>query len=332
MKLTDVLKEIKNGAVKPYILIAGSDGFMRRHAYKSVLHALNIEMPEMNLSSFEQRPDMNAVLNALSTFPFGSERRAVVIKNTDILATGCPTEETKPLENASIPQTSVLIIYMDGAVDKRKSFYKHIKSYGYIVDCDGVSESDMHSYIINKCKKNSLLISSRNAQLLSEVCGGDMEMIESELEKLKSVCSGEITKEDIEKYTIKSSQYSIFKIHDSFVMKNTAQAEKLIEGLLMEDQNPVGVIALLYSSFRQMFIARSCLDARMSEQKAAGHIMEQTGAREWAARKAVSNAKKYPAAKIRRAIKKLADMDFDAKQGRVFLKTDLFALLVDIYF
>ena len=69
----------------------------------------------------------------------------------------------------------------------------------------------------------------------------------------------------------------------------------------------------------------------IQEQKILTHVMKATGAWEFAAKRALAQCKQFTAAQLRRALEKLAQMDFDAKQGVIQLKTDLYALLVDIY-
>jgi DNA polymerase-3 subunit delta len=290
-----------------------------------------VETPELNLSIFEGRPEAGAVAAALETLPFMSPRRAVVIRNTDILGSGCPAEASKPLEKAVIPKTNVLVIYADSAIDKRKSLYKHIVKYGMTIDCEALQEGDIVSYIEKTAQKAGLIISRRNAQFLNEALESDMEAIGQELGKLVAVCTGEIRKQDIEMYVNKSAQYNAYKIHDFMVSGQYARAKELIDQIVRDDPNPVGMITMISNNFRQMLVARACKDAGYDNQRTIKHVVDATGAKEWTARRALESCKKYSAAKIRAGIKKLADMDYDAKQGGVVLKTDLFALLMDLY-
>lgn len=329
MKLQAVLKQIEEKNVAPYILVAGTDGYLCRTAMKAVIAALDVQMPELNLSVFEERPDMGAVAVAMQTLPFMGARRVVLVKNTDMLTTGCPSDYSAPLMEVQMPEGNVLLIVMPGKPDKRKALYKHIQKNGVIIECD--ADENITGSLVRDAQARGLILSTRNAQHLAEVCGGDTESTFRELEKLAAVCVGDITKADIDKYATRSLQYNVFKLHDFFLAGSLDQAEKLLAGLLRDDPSPIGIISLVAGQFRQMLIARTCRDARLSEGKTIQHITAETGAKEWTARRAMTNCRKYPADKIRQGLEKLSQIDFDAKQGNVELKTDFFALLAGIY-
>lgn len=331
MKASEAVKQIKNGQIKNYILLAGEDEAVKQQAFSTIMKHLNVEMPELNLSVFEQRPDPKEVIRSIETLPFMGERRVVVLKNTDVLSAAAGGDLTAPYEHANMPASNVFVIVQQGKADKRKAFVKFVMKNGMFVECAAMKDSELVSYIVKLAKQKNLLISAKNAQTISTLADGDLSVIQNELAKLACVCRGDITAQDIEKYTIKSMQYNVYKIHDMMVAGHAKEAYALIEKMLSEDANPIGFLTLLSNNFRQMLVARACRDAKFSDSKTVSHIMEATGTWEFAAKRALSQCKSFPAPRLRRAINKLAQMDFDAKQGVVILKTDLYALLVDIY-
>ncbi len=54
---TGSIKQIKTGAVKNFIVLSGEDDAQVRQAFHATLSALDIQMPELNLSVFEDRPE-----------------------------------------------------------------------------------------------------------------------------------------------------------------------------------------------------------------------------------------------------------------------------------
>ncbi len=331
MKVKEAVTQIKNGKIKNFMILSGEDEGVKQQAFQTILKLLDVQMPELNYSVFEQRPDPQEVIRSLETLPFMGGRRVVVIKNTDILASAAAGDFSAPYERANIPADNVLVIVTQGNADKRKAFVKYVMKNGIFAECAALKDSELVSYIGNLAKQNNLLISSKNAQTLATLADGDLSVIKNELEKLKCVCKGDITAEDLEKYAVKSMQYNVYKIHDLMVAGHAQEAYGLMEKLLAEDANPIGFLTLLSNNFRQMLVARACRDAKFPDNKTISHVMEATGTWEFAARRALSQCKAFRARELRRAINKLAQMDFDAKQGVVILKTDLYALLIDIY-
>ncbi|MEG0251823.1 MAG: DNA polymerase III subunit delta [Christensenellaceae bacterium] len=331
MNANDAVKQLKTGKLSNFVIICGEDEYLKQYVYKLLLSTLAISMPELNLSVFEEKPDMAEVLRSIETLPFMDERRAVIIKSTEILSTAASAEQSKAYETANMPACNVFVIVEKGNVDKRKSFVKFVMKNGMYIECSTLGDNEIIDYIIHYAKNRNLSISKKNAVILSDIANADLNIVNTELQKLACVCRGDISEKEIEKYTVKSMLHNVYQIHDFMVKGQKQKAYVLIEKLLEEDNNPVGFITLLSNNFRQMMVARACRDARFSDQKTISHVMSATGVRDFVARKALENCKMFSAQRLRCAMKKLAQMDFDAKQGVIVLKTDLFALLVDIY-
>ena len=122
MKASEAVTQIKNGQIKNYILLAGEDEAVKQQAFSTIMKHLNVEMPELNLSVFEQRPDPKEVIRSIETLPFMGERRVVVLKNTDVLSAAAGGDLTAPYEHANMPASNVFVIVQQGKADKRKAF------------------------------------------------------------------------------------------------------------------------------------------------------------------------------------------------------------------
>ncbi len=331
MRYQQAIEQIRAGRVKQYMLFFGEDEYLKAAGIKEALAALPVETPELNISVFEERPDGRDVARAMETLPFMSGARVVLLKNTDLLSSACAAEYTEPLAAVEMPGSNYLLMSAKGKPDKRKKLYKKIEKLGMAVDCAPLSEQQLAAFVAGEAAKRNLMIADKNARLLGELTGGDLQKVISEMDKLCAVSRGSITEQDIETYVSKSLEYSVFKIHDHFCARNERAAKKLIEQLLEEEPNPVGLLSLIAGNFRQMLVARACKDAGYPEQKTVAHIMQETGAKEWPARRAWNHCKSFTAAGLRQSIRRLGQMDFEAKQGGVVLQTDLFALLAGVY-
>ncbi|MEG2624986.1 MAG: DNA polymerase III subunit delta [Christensenella sp.] len=331
MRAQEAIKQIKSGVIKNFIVLSGEDTAIKQQAYRAILSALDIQMPELNLSVFEGRTEPQEVIRSMETLPFMGEHRVVVLKSTDILSATATGELSAPFEKANMPAQNVLIVMAQANADKRKAFVKYVMKNGMFVECNAMNTGELAAYIVRLAKQKNLLISSKNAQAIVTLADGDMGIVQNELAKLACVSRGEITADDIEKYTAKSMEYNVYKIHDMLAGGHSKEAHILIERMLAEDSNPIGFLTLLSNNFRQMLVARACRDAKFSEASIISNVMSATGTWEAAAHRALAQCKLFSAAKIRRAISKLAQMDYDAKQGVITLKTDLYPLLMDIY-
>ncbi len=329
MKAKEAIEAIEQSKLKNLIILYGEE----RYFVKEVMAKIegSIATPEFNITYFENKPEIKDLLNAMETFPFMSEKRLVVIKNTEILSSTGSAEYLEPLNKFKIPQTTILLIQASKEPDKRKALVKKASKEGMLIDCCAIVGADIVNMAIALAKKRNLILSRANAQLICDISDGEMNIVANEVEKLSSICVGEISKKEIEFYAVKSQIYNIFQINDFLLAKKYKEAKAVLDKLLEEDPNPMGFLVMLSNNFKQMLVARACRDAKFSYDKTVEHIIKTTGAKNYPAKKAVENCKFFTLPKIREGLSKFAKMDFDAKQGIIDLKTNLFALLADIY-
>jgi DNA polymerase III delta subunit len=325
MKIKDAVSQLKQGRLENLYLIAGNESFLRELAVKSLLPLLQIQEEEWNITTLR---DGAGLIGNLESLPLMSERRAVVCDISDI-----PEEELSRLASylPDMPKSTVLLLTKASAPDKRKPLEKTFLEKGTVVECPEPSESESIDFICAYAAKNGVKFSRNDAHTFYRYVSGDLRHQVNELSKLIAVAGDEITKKDIQKYTVKSADYNIFKLHDLLLEKKWREAEILLGEILDEDASPIGLISILASNFELMLIARACLDAGYGEDKTKKSIMDASKAAEFRARRAIGQSRLMGAQAIRQAIRKLSKLDFDAKQGNVVLKNDFFAILMKLY-
>jgi DNA polymerase-3 subunit delta len=325
MKIKEAVSNIKQGNVKNFYLIAGSEDFLRELALKSILSNLNIQMEELNVSVIR---DSSNIQSNLESLPMMSDLRAVIAYLNEF-----SEQDIKRME-ACLPGMSpstVLILIKPSAFDKRKSLESFVLKNGAVIDCSEPAESETVDFLCAHAAKSGLKMARNDAHMFFQYVMGDLNHMVKELDKLILVCSDTVTKKDIQKYTVKSSEYNIFQLHDLFLQKNRERAKNLLAEILDEDSNPIGLITILSTNFELMLIARACMDAGYREDMIRKNILDNAKVADFRAKKAIEQCRYMDAPSIRNAIQKIAKIDFDAKQGNVVLKNDPYALLCGIY-
>lgn len=331
MNVSQVLEKIRSNEVPNFILLTGGEERLKETAVLKIVDALNIQMPDLNVSYFDEGADLTQAAECAQMLPFAEKRRCAVLRKTQVLSSAANAEQSKPLQTLSMPPGNVLVIWAQGKADPRKAFVKRVKKEGYIVECSTLTQNERIQHIVDRARENGLIVSRANAVLIDAESNEDLMNIDSELDKLIAVCHGEITKEDIERYGFHSAEYNIFRIHDLMIARKYAQAFSILEKVLEQDSQPIGFLGLLTGYFRRMLAARACRDAGYSQDKTVRALMNAMGVKSYAAQRAYSQCIALTADQLRKAMKRLAKTDFDAKQGNIVLKTDLYALLADLY-
>lgn len=325
MKIKEAVANIKQGNVKNYYLIAGSEDFLRELALKSILAHLNIQMEELNISTIRESANIQSNLESL---PMMSDLRAVIANLQEL-----SEQDMKRVEAClhNMSKNTVLILIKPSAFDKRKALESYIFKNGAVIDCGEPAESETADFLCAHAAKYGLKLSRTDAHMLFQYVSGDINHLVSELDKLILVCTETITKKEIQKYTVKSTEYNIFQLHDLFLQKNWGRAQSLLTEILDEDPNPIGLITILSTNFELMLIARACMDAGYREDMIKKNILDNAKVADFRARKAIEQCRFMDAPSIRKAIQILSKLDFDAKQGNVVLKNDIYAILCGTY-
>lgn len=332
MMLRDAVKKVRQGDMRPCtVVLHGDEQYIRATGIRELTRAAGVQAPEMNIAEFEGRPDMSRLVEALARFPFMSESKVVILKDTDLLSAAVQSTLTKPLENAVIEEHTLFIITAPGKLDKRKGYVKKLMSSALLVECKPLVGEALSRFVVSEAKRRNLHIGKQAAAQLIERTQGDLYALASELDKLASVAEGQITPQDVQKYTPPSLELNMFGILDTYAAGKHEQGFAELMRLLQEDPSPVGFLTFLANTFRQMLVARACRDARFPEHRTLECVCAETGAKEWTARRAYERAARFSAAHLRRNVQLMANVDFGLKQGEFFPESDMYGLMERLF-
>lgn len=331
MKVREAVQKVRAGGLPATVILHGEEEHIRRVGVRELVAAAAVELPELNVMTFEGRPSMEKLRDALGKPPFMAERKAVVLRRTDLFARNTPGSQSDPIRQMVVEDHTLFVIDAGEKLDQRKGSVRHLLGNGMLVECAPLKGEALHRYIASLARQRRLHLSQDVARSLAERCGDDLQTITTELDKLRFVCRGEITSADLDRYCRPVPEAGVYEIQDLLLAGRYEPARRAVERMINEDSSPIAFLTILANALRQMLIARTCRDARYQRQKTVQLIMQETGARDWMARRAYEKCVHLSADAIRRGLRRLSIVDFGAKQGRYHLASDLFALLCSIY-
>lgn len=331
MRVREAVRRIRDGKLPATAVLFGEADYIRSVGVQELTAAAGVSLPELNVMTYEGRPQMAALRDALGKPPCMSERKVVVLRRTDLFQPRTPAELSRPIEQMVVEDHTLFVVDAGEKLDRRKAAVKHFAKVGLLIECTPLRGDALLTYVASLARQRRLHISKTCAASLSERCGEDLQLISSELDKLKCVCRGEITAADLDRYSRPTPEAGVFEIQDLFFGGRYEEARRAVDRMLREEASPLGFLSMTSNSLRQMLIARTCRDAHFPAPKTISLIMNETGAGDWAARRAYDRSVHMEADQLRRALRRLSEIDFGAKQGQYELSTDLYALLYDIY-
>tara|TARA_B100001758_G_C18393184_1_gene604219 strand:+ start:616 stop:1617 length:1002 start_codon:yes stop_codon:yes gene_type:complete len=197
----------------------------------------------------------NEVISEAKQYPFGSEKRVVIVK------------EAQHLKNIEIldsyldnPQTSTVLViaYKGKSVDKRKKFGKNLAKKCIVFESKKIYDNKIPGWIIEYINTKGYKIDNDATAILSEYLGTDLSKIKNELDKLMLVVKKEekITTKLIEHHIGISKDYNVFELQNALAIKNIVKANRIINHFAANPKahHIVPVISALFTFFQKIMI------------------------------------------------------------------------------
>lgn len=308
MRIEDLKSSLAKG-IAPVYLVEGEDAYLREVAVKT-LQEKCLTSPELNLNTFEGsyvKSNPEDMIGALMQYPFMSEKRVVIVRDYNPSATDLKNKAINSYFENPV-DTSLLIVVNSTPCDALKKF-----SCVTVVDCGKANKAVIVRYVQGVLKKNNLIITTKNAELLADYCRLEMTKISGETEKLVAYCNGnaEVTAEDIEALVTKENDYQIYELTDQVARKNNAKAYEILGDMLSKSNDHQRIFSALYYHFRKLFYCSV-------NSKSNSILAKEIGVRsDYALQKLIEQSKRFSPKKLKQTVDMFAKYDADFKSGKI---------------
>lgn len=217
--------------------------------------------PDLDFKEFEE---------AVSMFPFLSERTFIEVHDADINKLEDPDRYIRVLEN--IPDYCTVVFVQNAAYqpDGRTKFVKQCNASGYVVHFVRQEEASLFSWIERRFAANGKRISSDAQRQLVLVSGVLMNRLIPEIDKISAYAAGElVTTSDVDAVADKIPETSAFDMLDYISQKKYESAlNVLAEALKNKENNVYVILAALSYQLRRLYGVQLALEAgKRSELK-----------------------------------------------------------------
>ncbi|MBP1544568.1 MAG: DNA polymerase III subunit delta, partial [Oscillospiraceae bacterium] len=179
-----------------------------------------------------------------------------------------------------LPDTTVLVISQTGIeIDAKKPKAKMKKlmaaaeKYGVLCEMKYMTAQQLAKMAVKKAARLGCNLSDINAVLLAELCGKDMNLLSTEVQKLCDyTVSGEITKEVIDALVPKMVDTSIYTLASELFAGRVANAFRILDDLFVQRMEPVVILGTLSGHFVDCYRAKLAQLARKSANDAAAEF------------------------------------------------------------
>jgi len=212
-----------------------------------------------------------------------------------------------------LPESTVVVL-IDGWVTSNNPLLRELSGKAQIKRFPLVRGSRLQQWIQRRVKEEDGSISPQAVNLMARLVGSNLWIMANEINKLVLLTSGRcIEEEDVMKVVSYAQESNVFAMVDAILEFKPGLAEKLLEQLLREGAAPAYLLFML-SRQVQMIVRAKELRSRGEPE---AEIQDRLGLpSEFALRKTIEQAGRYPLLRVKEVYHKLLAADLAIKTGK----------------
>ncbi|MEG2014433.1 MAG: DNA polymerase III subunit delta [Clostridia bacterium] len=317
MKFVQLKTELADKHFFPVAVVSGEDAFLRANAVEQIVKGVNVNLPELNFNTFDGTSlDIEQVLYACQSMPFGSERKIVLVRGLTLTKDGKTNNIVTKLSaySKSPSESAVLVIETTTAFP-----LENIAGITF-VDCGKLDNYAISLWVSGKVAEKQKTIDKDATNLLCDYCIRDMSRISSELQKLLCLSHNNITTEDVRSQVYQDAEFAVFDLSTYISAKNSFMAQSVFDNLISRGEEVIKLFGLLYNFYRRMYYISVSRDLTQSE------IADKLGVKEYAVKKAKEVADTYKPATLKKSLDYFYMADIKLK--KFYKDTEVMRLLI----
>ena len=152
MDYKEFFAQVKAGGLRGAYLFEGTEEYVKASALAAVEKALlHPGMEQLNEAVLEN-PAADALIAAAETLPFLADKRLVVARELSAFTGRGEGDDRLGEYLARIPESCVLILYVQGKADARKKLYQAVKKHGTVVSFQPMDEAELNRWLVRTAK------------------------------------------------------------------------------------------------------------------------------------------------------------------------------------
>ncbi len=297
-------KEIASGEFATGYLLFGEDTYLKK-LYEDKIAEKTAGLDSFfDLHRFSGNCDLQAVYNAVISYPMSVEKKCVIISDFDYEHVSKSEFDKFCAILSDLNDTCVLVVRFDALEFdiKRNSKAKKIltsieKGGGKAVCLDHRKPAQLAKMLTDGAAKRGCRMEDSTAQYLIQSAGNDISVLKNELDKLcLFVKSGTITKETVDTVCIKTVEASVYDLTSKIFSCDATAALHILDSLFYMRVEPMVILYTISAAYIDIF--------RMDCAKKSGiptsSVAAQYGykGREFVLERAANNLRKFDGKKM----------------------------------
>ena len=264
-----------------YLVYSKEKYLLENFIEKFELKFISEEVRDFNLSFLDDDdPDfVKKLISNSKTLPTFTEKRFIIAncKNYFVKKSSEDNKLISLFDN--FPETTILIILVEGKIDKRIKLNKTIKKEGKIIELNPPKYNNLDKWIEDKFKENKKNIDKRGIKLLEEMFDNNLRLLENEIEKIVSCYFDKkyINLEDIKKIISRDKtmrENTIFSLTDALSERDKERALIIFNEMIKNGENSLMILSMIARQLRLLIQVKELKEKGYRHKKIASILNE----------------------------------------------------------
>lgn len=288
--------------------------------------------------------NVSEIISDIETPAFGYEKKLIIARDTGLFKkekkiTKAKDTDTEPkkqntfvdklakyiIDNQNLFSNDVTLIFVEEEEPEKNALYKAIEKIGEVEEFESLKLPQLVDNIIKICSAYKVKIDKDTAKYFIECCGTNMQDLINEIRKLIEYAGtdGIITKEAIDKLSIKQIESVIFDLTDNLGKRDIEKSLEVLNNLLYAKEPIQKILITLYNHFKKLYIVK--IAERSGKDLATAMNLKPN--QMFLTTKYKMQARYFKEQELRMILQELTDLDANYKMGTIDLNIGLEAIL-----
>jgi DNA polymerase-3 subunit delta len=305
-----------------YILVGQDDFSLQRSLEEIKRETGDQALLEANTTTLDgQQVTLDQLRTTCETLPFLAGKRLVIVRGLN--------NHKSPSDYIvnNIPDSTILVL-VDSKVSSNNPLFKELSAKAELRSFPLLRDAELRQWVQERVTEEGGSISLRAVDLITKLVGSNLWIMSNEIDKLVLFTSGRrIEEEDVNIVVSYSQEANVFAMVDAILEFKVRLAEQLLQQLLQRGAAPAYLLVML-SRQVQMVVRTKELSNQREPKAEIRHKLGLT--RDFALRKTLEQANRYPWGRLKEAYRKLLEADISIKTGKYKAELALDILVAEL--
>ena len=258
-------KELNSKKLSSLYLFYGEERFLLENCLKKIKKNFGEMLQGINYILLDNN-SVNYLIYDIESPAFGYDKKLIIIKDSGLFKNDGRKKSATPIQetiadyinqNIDTIEESAVVIFVEETADKN-IVYEAIEKKGKVCQFDELNQAQLIRRLKEISNAYKVNVAENTLAYFIDIAGTNMQVLINEIRKLIEFAgeNGTITKESIDKLTVKQIDSVVFDLTDNLGNKNVKKALEILDELIYQKEPLQRILYTLYNHFKKLYLCK----------------------------------------------------------------------------